>query len=313
MIQRNGRINRLGSLHDEIFVYNFRPTEQLESYLQLIRKLEDKINLIRYTIGSDQSVLDEEPIPQDFTEDLYSRDEKKRMEAFQKIYEKSELLAAEDLFMDDLREFDRNEILELIYKEKIKNLPKGKWGKIQMRKEDEEFIHLAHLTDDKNEAGYFVAFDKNRIGELLTTTEGLLSIKATSEQNKRFKDEFKNKPETEDYILDFMAQYQFAEDEHSNRYNEPQRNAINFLAAKMQEYGYPVEEIEKIYNCIIYSQNAYINKQSMKLVRTVNRLVRQQKHVSDEIIKQFISLAHQYKPDEKTEKAPLNELVQIFN
>jgi ERCC4-related helicase len=112
MIQRNGRINRLGSKFEEIFIYNFRPTEQLESYLKLVSKLQDKINLIRYTIGSDQSVLDEEPIPQDFTEDLYSRDEKKRLEAFRKIFETSELLAAEDLFMDDLREFDRNENFE---------------------------------------------------------------------------------------------------------------------------------------------------------------------------------------------------------
>ncbi len=168
MIQRNGRINRLGSLHDEIFIYNFRPTEQLESYLKLVSKLQDKINLIRYTIGSDQSVLDEEPIPQDFTEDLYSRDEQKRLAAFQKIYETSELLAAEDLFMDDLRAFDRDEILDAGYKEQIKNLPKGKWGKIQMKKEEEDFVHLAHLAageDETSEAGYFVAFTRDKIVE----------------------------------------------------------------------------------------------------------------------------------------------------
>jgi superfamily II DNA/RNA helicase len=191
MIQRNGRINRLGSKHEEIFIYNFRPEEQLESYLQLVRKLEDKINLIRYTIGTDQSILDEDPEPQDYTEDLYSRDEKKRLAAFQKIFETSELLAAEDLFMDDLRAFDRNEEFALTYKEQIKNMPKGKWGKVQMRKEEDDFIHLAHLAageEETLEAGYFVAFTKDKIGELLTTTEGLLHIKATSEQNERFAD-----------------------------------------------------------------------------------------------------------------------------
>ena len=35
MIQRNGRINRIGSLFSEIFIFNFRPTEQLENYLKL--------------------------------------------------------------------------------------------------------------------------------------------------------------------------------------------------------------------------------------------------------------------------------------
>lgn len=312
MIQRNGRINRLGTKHEEIYIYNFRPTEQLESYLKLVRKLEDKINLIRYTIGSDQSVLDEEPIPQDFTEDLYSRDEKKRLEAFQKIFETSELLAAEDLFMDDLREFDRNEQFEASYKEQIKNLPKGKWGKVQMRKEEDEFVHLAHIVDDKAEAGYFVAFDKNRTGELLTTTEGLLYIKATSGQNQRFRDIFKNKPEAEAYILEFIEQYQFAEAVHVNRYNEPQQAAIAFLINKMIEYGYSPDEIEKVSHCILHSQNAYTNKQSMQLVRLVNRMKRQGKHIGDEIIKEFIGLAHQYRPEEKTDKAPLSEIVQIF-
>lgn len=316
MIQRNGRINRLGTLHEEIFIYNFRPEQQLESYLQLVRKLQDKIDLIRYTVGTDQSILDEDPSPQDFTEDLYSRDEKKRMEAFQKIFETSELLAAEDLFMDDLRAFDRNMDFAETYKEQIKNLPKGKWGKVQMRKEEDDFIHLAHLAaseEDTFESGYFVAFSKDKIGELFTTTEGLLSIKATSEDNERFVDKFKNKPQTEEYILYFINQYQFSEEEHQVRYNQPQQAAIAFLINKMMEYGYAIHEIEKVSNSILHSQNAYINKENMKLVRLVNRMNRRNEHIGDDVIKQFISMANQYRPGEKTEKVPLNEILQIFS
>ncbi len=315
MIQRNGRINRLGTIHEEIFIYNFRPEEQLESYLRLVSKLQDKINLIRYTIGSDQSVLDEEPIPQDFTEDLYSRDEKKRLAAFQKIFETSELLAAEDLFMDDLRAFDRNEDFTAAYKEQIKNLPKGKWGKVQMRKKEDDFMHLAHLAageDSTFEAGYFVAFSRDKVGELFTPTEGLLSIKATSEQNDRFADKFKGKPEAEAYILDFIERYQFSEEEHQVRYNQPQQAAIASVINKMMEYGYPVSEIDKVSNSVLHSQNAYINKENLKLVRLISRLIRRDEHIGDEIIKQFISLANQYKPEEKTEKAPLSEIIQIF-
>jgi len=311
MIQRNGRINRLGSLYEEIFIYNFRPTEQLESYLQLVSKLQDKINLIRYTVGSDQSVLDEEPIPQDFTEDLYSRDEKKRMEAFQKIFETSELLAAEDLFMDDLREFDRNENFDERYKEKIKNLPKGKWGKVQMKKEDDEYTHLAHITDDKNEAGFFIAYGNNN-GELLTPAEGLLSIKAISTNNQRFKDSFKNKPKVEADILNYIQSYQFREGDFVNSYNKSQEAAIAYIRNIMFEYQYPYEDIMKVESCLLYSLNAYLNKESMKLVRQVNRMLRQNKHVGSEMIDEFIALAKQYKPGETTEKAPLNEIIQIF-
>ena len=316
MIQRNGRINRLGSKFEEIFIFNFRPTEQLESYLKLVSKLQEKINLIRYTVGSDQSVLDEEPIPQDFTEDLYSRDEKKRLVAFRKIFETSELLAAEDLFMDDLREFDRDKNFEDTYKEKIKNLPKGKWGKVQMKKDEDDYMHMAHLSageDESFEAGYFMAFSKDKTGELFTTTEGLLSIKATSDQNKSFTDRFKNKPDAEACILNYIFnKYQFPEEEHQIRYNEPQKTAILLLRNRMIEYGYNFDIIDKVENCINHSQNAYINRESLNLVRLVNRMNRRGEHIGSEIIEKFISLSNQYNPEEKTEKAPINDIIQVF-
>ncbi|HCR90903.1 MAG TPA: hypothetical protein DIW50_10700 [Prolixibacteraceae bacterium] len=311
MIQRNGRINRLGSVHEEIFIYNFRPGEQLESYLQLVRKLEDKINLIRYTVGSDQSVLDEEPIPQDFTEDLYSRDEKKRLAAFQKIFETSELLAAEDLFMDDLRAFDRNEDFPMKYKEQIKNLPKGKWGKVQMRRDDDTYTHLTHIIDDTEEAGYFIAYH-NYKGELLTTAEGLLAIQAMSDNNQRFRDAFSNKPRVEAEIQNYIQSYQFRENDARNNYSKAQETAIAFVLNAMAEYQYPIEDIEMVEQCLLYSLNAYINKENMRLVKLVNRMLRQNKHVGTDMIKLFIDHARQYKPGDVTEKPPLSEIIKIF-
>jgi superfamily II DNA or RNA helicase len=312
MIQRNGRINRLGSLHSEIFIKNFRPTEQLESYLQLVRKLEDKINLIRYTIGSDQSVLDEEPIPIDFTEDLYSRDEQKRLEAFRKIFETSELLAAEDLFMDDLREFDRNDRFSTAYKEKIKELPKGKWGKVQMRKEDEEYSYLAHLMDDHDEAGYFISFDKGRMIEQLTTAEGLLAIKASSDQNERFTDTFKNKPQVEELISSSTIGFSVGVEDPASELNTKLNEALSFALQKMQEYGTPLEDIERVYQCGIASKNAYINKQYHKLLRLINRLQRRNQHVDSKIYEDLIALARNWNPEEKTERPPIAEILQIF-
>ncbi len=311
MIQRNGRINRLGSKHDEIFIFNFRPTEQLESFLKLVSKLQEKINLIRYTIGSDQSVLDEEPIPQDFTEDLYSHDEKKRLAAFQKIFETSELLAAEDLFMDDLREFDRNENFDQTYKEKIKNLPKGKWGKVQMKKEEDNYSHLAHIIDNQGEAGYFIAYKDNR-GELLTTAEGLLSVQSISTSNQRFKDVFRNKPKVEAEIQNYIHSYQFREDDAKNSYTKAQEAAIAYILNTMIEYQYPFNDIEQVEQCLLYSLNAYINKESMRLVKLVNRMLRQNKHVGSDMFDQFVAHAKQYKPGDSTDKPPLSEIIQIF-
>ncbi len=315
MIQRNGRINRLGSLHKEIYIYNFRPEEQLESYLQLVRKLQDKINLIRYTIGTDQSILDEDPEPQDYTEDLYSRDEHKRMQAFRKIFETSELLAAENLFLDDLRAFDRNLIFEDKYKTAIREMPKGKWGKIQMRRDGDDMMHLAHLeagSNDIPEAGYFVAFNQDKVGELLTTTEGLLHIQANSDQNERFKDSFRNKAQTEAYIREFIEGFQFSEEIHQVRYSQPQMAAFAYLIPKMIEYGYLAEDIEKVNQAVNHSQNAYLNKEYLRLVRTVNRLLRRNEAIPDTLIQEFVFLANQDTPEEISERAPLSEILQIY-
>ena len=312
MIQRNGRINRLGSTFQEIFIYNFRPTEQLESYLQLVRKLEDKINLIRYTIGSDQSVLDEDPIPQDFTEDLYSRDEKKRMAAFQKIFETSELLAAEYLFMDDLRAFDRNEDLEPQYKEKIKNLPKGKWGKIQLKKEEDDLKLLAHLIDEQSEAGYFLRFDSENTPEMLSATEGLLHIKATSEQNSRFRDLFKQKPEKEAMVWEIIVGYQVADEDPTTGLSNQLHSALQFAVAAMEEYHFAIEDIENVYQCGLICQNAYINKQFHKLLRSINRLQRRNQHVSSSIFEEMVKHARIWNPEDKTERAHISEIIQIF-
>jgi len=38
LMQRVGRINRIGTLHDEIFIYNFKPTAQSEDVIELTKK-----------------------------------------------------------------------------------------------------------------------------------------------------------------------------------------------------------------------------------------------------------------------------------
>jgi len=312
MIQRNGRINRLGSRHKEIFVYNFRPTERLESYLQLVRKLETKINLIRYTIGSDQSILDEEPIPQDFTEDLYSKDAKKRLAAFEKIFEASELLAAEDLFMDDLREFHQSETVDESYKEQIRELPKGKWGRILKRNEHDDFTHLAHAMDEEGQAGYFISFKHGKAQEAMSATEGLLHIQCGKEQNERFKDRFANKPETERLISDFAVSQQLQEADYQASYTAGMGQAIDTIMLRMVEYQYPIEDIDRLNACLQTNQNAYINKQLVRILRDAARRLRRNQHLGSELIDELIDLAAQHRPEEKSEPIPIKEVIQIF-
>ena len=42
MIQRNGRVNRIGSKFDNVLIGNMKPANDLEMYLKLVNRLETK-------------------------------------------------------------------------------------------------------------------------------------------------------------------------------------------------------------------------------------------------------------------------------
>jgi hypothetical protein len=53
LIQRIGRIDRLGSPHESIAIYNFLPDRGLDAFLGLMRRVETKLHIIGRTVGID--------------------------------------------------------------------------------------------------------------------------------------------------------------------------------------------------------------------------------------------------------------------
>lgn len=66
MVQRAGRIDRLGSLFENLSIYNMFPERALEELLGLVRSLTAKIDIINQTGFLDASVLGEVVTPRDF-------------------------------------------------------------------------------------------------------------------------------------------------------------------------------------------------------------------------------------------------------
>lgn len=66
MIQRAGRIDRIGTDFDKLYIRNFFPDEGLEKLLGLVHSLQDKIKTIDATVGLDASVLGETINPKVF-------------------------------------------------------------------------------------------------------------------------------------------------------------------------------------------------------------------------------------------------------
>src|SRR5205085_7408794 len=118
LIQRFGRIDRIGSEHDVVYGFNFLPEIGIDRNLGLKQKLHNRIQEIHDTIGEDSAILD-------LTEQLNE-------EAMYAIYEKKG--GQLSLFEEEEEEFvDLNEAEEMMR---------------QLRKErPDEYDRIANLRD----------------------------------------------------------------------------------------------------------------------------------------------------------------------
>lgn len=139
MVQRNGRINRLGSTFKQVKIYNFRPEDQLDKFLRLMLKLQEKIQVIGASVGLDSSVLGENITPKQFglIENIYSDDPEKQKQAIESL-ERENDLAFDEIFENDLRVFMRKASDE--EKERIKNLNLEKWCLLNKLTEKEKLL-----------------------------------------------------------------------------------------------------------------------------------------------------------------------------
>ncbi|MBI2889874.1 MAG: helicase [Nitrospirae bacterium] len=121
LIQRFGRIDRIGSDHDAILAYNFLPEIGIEKHLGLHEKLRNRIQEIHDTIGEDSKLLDQ-------TERL-------NPEAMYAIYESQGMSGGEP----DVAEKSEEDFLDLNEAEEFLR---------QLRKENPaEFERIAGLRD----------------------------------------------------------------------------------------------------------------------------------------------------------------------
>ncbi|MFX0201223.1 MAG: helicase-related protein [Candidatus Hodarchaeota archaeon] len=66
MVQRAGRIDRIGTPFDRVDIFNFFPEEGLEKLLKLVKRLQQKLSQINENIGLDSSVMGEVADPKTF-------------------------------------------------------------------------------------------------------------------------------------------------------------------------------------------------------------------------------------------------------
>jgi len=118
LVQRAGRIDRIGSLHDRIGIYDVFPNAGLDTLLGLMQRLLDKISQAHRSVGLEWSLVGEAPVPVDFAvtlERVRKGDQKvltdieKKMEGLVGLDPQEQLIA----------------ILQTLSKEEIERIPDG--------------------------------------------------------------------------------------------------------------------------------------------------------------------------------------------
>ncbi len=75
LIQRAGRIDRIGSEHGRVFVYNFMPDRDLDAFLGLVRRLRRKLRDLR-SAGQESAVLEPDELDSSFWSSLSAGDDR---------------------------------------------------------------------------------------------------------------------------------------------------------------------------------------------------------------------------------------------
>jgi superfamily II DNA/RNA helicase len=266
LIQRFGRIDRIGSDKDVIYGYNFLPELGIERNLGLKQKLKNRIQEIHDTIGEDAAILDK-------TEQLNE-------EAMYAIYEQDNKQLS--LFDVDDEEFlDLNEAEEILRKlqkedseefERIANLPHGiRTAQFSMQKSTYVFCEASDpnrpdikgyqqlfLLDDNGE---IISRDIPRILGAIKATDNTPTSKIPPSHNAtvtRVKQQFAEE-----------VKHRQAERDYNQRLTQGQRYIIRelrvfFKSVADEEIKGQVNLLEKAFRS---SVNQAVNRELNKLRR----------------------------------------------
>ena len=174
MIQRAGRIDRIGSPFEVITIYNFYPEDELETLLELVHTLQKKIIMINDTIGLDASVLGEQINPKVFgiIRDLNTDNEETKNKTLELL--EAEQFGGGESFFQPLKKFGLDKLSEF-----MKNLPDGIQSGL---KRDFKGIFFYFKYDDNYHFWYLYDFASQ---DFITNKTEILNYISCDENEKR--------------------------------------------------------------------------------------------------------------------------------
>ena len=139
LMQRIGRINRIGTPHKQIHIYNFKPTHFNDHIININAIASQKIQSFHYTLGEDSAIYDE-------SEEFDSK------KLFKIVQEKEQETSKDTKYQNDLRDLYFNDKAEFA---RIKALPSKSRCFIQLDSSPQSYAYLKR--DAKSFAPYHIA------------------------------------------------------------------------------------------------------------------------------------------------------------
>ncbi len=173
MIQRAGRIDRIGSLYKEIYVYNFFPEDELEELLNLVSILRNKISDIDKTVGLDQTILGEKINPKVFG--IIRKIKDKDANVFGEL--ENDVFGGGEIFYEPLKQH-----IDKKGKENIENIPYGIHSGLQNGKM--RGIFFCYKYGDDFHYWYLYDVSKGQILKNVTKTDILSFISCKSGESR---------------------------------------------------------------------------------------------------------------------------------
>ena len=158
LMQRIGRINRIGTKHSEIFIYNFKPTAQSESLIELSKKAFIKLQTFHHAVGEDSQI--------------YSKNEKVGTVS---LYEVEVEKADEELkFLEEIRKYKEANPKTFKY---LKELPK----KVRVQRDSKDLKETSFVFIKNNDSKSYYMVDKQNC-EAVNFVKMATQLKTTKDE-----------------------------------------------------------------------------------------------------------------------------------
>lgn len=152
LMQRIGRINRIGTSFEKIHIYNFKPTRLADKIININAIASNKLQSFHYTLGEDSAIYDEKEIVE--SKNLYNI-----------MQEKDKEVSKETSYIQDLRDFYKNHKADFL---RIKSLPLKSRTIIESQcSKNKSFAYIQQAYANKERASGFYPYK-------ITTSENLL-------------------------------------------------------------------------------------------------------------------------------------------